>query len=41
MDIWHNTFELLDSLPVLLFAIVAIIKMIYAVYTLPKVRKQK
>ncbi|CAL1677723.1 unnamed protein product [Lasius platythorax] len=38
MDIWHNTFELLDSLPVLLFAIVAIIKMIYAVYTLPKIK---
>ncbi|KAF3054398.1 Odorant receptor 292 [Nylanderia fulva] len=38
LDIWRDTFELLNSLPVFLFAALAIVKTIYAIYTLPKIK---
>lgn len=41
MEIWHDIFKVMDTLPILLFAIGTIIKVTYAVYTLSKVRKQK
>ncbi|XP_020285593.1 uncharacterized protein LOC109855577 [Pseudomyrmex gracilis] len=37
-DIWNNTFELVDAMPLLLLAIVSTIKLIFAICTLPKIK---
>ncbi|XP_029673298.1 uncharacterized protein LOC115241609 [Formica exsecta] len=38
MDIWHDSFEVIDALPLLFFPVVNMIKMIYAVYTLQNIK---
>ncbi|KAF3054401.1 Odorant receptor 123 [Nylanderia fulva] len=38
VDILHDTFELIDSVPVFLFAVVNMFKLCYGIYTLPKIK---
>ncbi|XP_067209609.1 odorant receptor 63a-like isoform X2 [Linepithema humile] len=37
-EIWHDTFELVDSVPLIFLGMVAMSKIICAIYTLPKIK---